>query len=114
MTDYWFAAHFGRAWLALRRRAGLRPMGVGLPDLCERVARGLPARELGMAQDFATAVWWRLAVAAIIPFLVIVVAAKGAFHGTALGALDGLLLALVFSTVIALLQSGMAFVRAGF
>jgi hypothetical protein len=64
-----------------------------------------------MAQDFATAVWWRLAVAAIIPFLVIVVAARGAFQGTALG---GLLLALVFSTVIALLQSGVAFVRAWF
>jgi hypothetical protein len=114
MRDYWFASWFGRIWLAARRRAGLRELSPGLPALCARVARGeqLSAGELGMAEDFATAMWWRSAMVAVIALGVIGVAAKGLLHGAALDAIDGLVLILGLYTAIALLQAVMAFARA--
>jgi hypothetical protein len=114
LVDYWLAASYGRMWGAARRALRLRAISAGLPELCARVARGerLPASELGMAEDFATAMWWRSGVVAIILMVIIGVAAKGTVHGAALNTVAGLLLALGFYAAIAVMVAVMAFVRA--
>ena len=116
LVDYWLAASYGCTWLTIRRVLRLQSARTDLPALCRRVAHGeaLPAGELRKAQDFATAMWWRSAIAAIVPFGIIAVSANGLVHGAASDVIVGLLLALGFYAGLATLQAVMAFCRSGF
>jgi hypothetical protein len=66
MIDYWLAGLLGQVWLRFRKN--LRDRLGDLPDLCRSVSRGqdLPAGQLWRVQNFAVAIWWRVALVTFV------------------------------------------------
>jgi hypothetical protein len=116
LMDYWVAASYGRAWLALRRGLRLRPLGSDLPGLCSRVARGeqLTAGDLGKVQNFAVAMWMRSALIVIVAVVIIGVVGKAAStRNAAPSVVVVIVLASGLYAGLATLQAVMALCRAG-
>lgn len=82
LADYWVAGRLGRAWLAVPGAGRLRPAKRDLPGACLRLACGesLPAGLLVRVQEYATWLWWRLALAALLLFGPVIVAVAVAQH----------------------------------